>query len=253
MRVDTVTTLESNGSTMSNSNTAARSVDEERESRRKAEQKLFEDLSSLSGKTLSKEERDKFVEQARKVIAGTPGRDKKLTALSLLAAQVARMGDKVLAAEIMQDAERYANPQPKNYQDFMLTWMLASGYAATDPDRAFTLLESTILRANETISAFVKVGEFMDVQEEMISDGEVQVGMFGGSMLRQMTKELGIADSTIRLLAAADFQKTANLTNTFDRTEMRVLAKLLVLRSVLGPKDVGDAKGLTDGDGTQPG
>ena len=241
--IDTISTAPYNGTGLGNSNSAANRAVEERESRQKAERKLFEDLSSLSGKTLPKDERDKFVEQTRKIIAGTPGREKKLTALSVLAAQVARMGDKALAAEIMQDAERYANPQPRNYQDFMLSWMLASGYAATDSDHAFALLENTILRANDTISAFVKVGEFIDIQEEMISDGEVQVGMFGGSMLRQMTKELGIADSTIRLLTKADFQKTVNLTNTFDRTEIRVLAKMLVLRTVLGPvRDAVDTK-----------
>jgi hypothetical protein len=114
-----------------------------------------------------------------------------------------------------------------------MSWMLASGYAETNPDKAFPLLESTILRANDTISAFIKVAEFIDVQDEMVSDGEVQVGMFGGSMVRGVTSELGLASSTIKTLAKADFQKTVNLTNSFDRTEIRVLAKMMVLRSVL--------------------
>ena len=52
--------------------------------------------------------------------------------------------------------------------------MLAGGYAEVNPDKAFPLLESTILRANDTISAFVKVAEFIDVNEEIIADGEVQ-------------------------------------------------------------------------------
>ena len=37
----------------------------------------------------------------------------------------------------------------------------------------------------------IKVAEFIDVNDEMIDDGEVQVGMFGGSMIRGMTSELG--------------------------------------------------------------
>ena len=231
--ISTQNTTGYGGGAVSNSNSAANRAIEERLEREKAEKKMMDDIKDLGSKPLPKEDRDKVIAQSRLIIAQTPGKDKKLLALSMLAAQVAKAGDKELAREIMGDAERYVNPQPKNYQDFLMSWMLASGYAEADPDKAFPLLESTILRANDTISAFIKVAEFIDIQEEMISDGEVQVGMFGGSMIRGMTSELGLGSSTIKSLATADFQKTVNLTNTFDRTEIRVLAKMLVLRAVL--------------------
>lgn len=201
-----------------------------------AEKKLFEDVKSLGNKQLPKEEREKIIVQARKVIMQTPGRDKKIMALSALATQVAQLGDKELAGEIMRDAEKLVNPAPKNYQDFLLSWMLATGYAKADPEKAFPILEQTISRANDTLSAFIKVGEFIDVTEEMIIDGEVQVGAFGGSMVRGLTSELGMADSTIQVLAKADFPKTKALANGFDRTEIRVLAKMMILRAVLSPK-----------------
>ncbi len=174
-----------------NSNSAVSAADLEREEREKAAKQVMDDVKGLGTKELSKDERDKVVAQARKIIAQTPGKDGKIVALSMLAAQVAKAGDKELAGEIMRDAERLVNPQPKNYQDYLFTWMLASGYAEVDPDKAFPLLERTILQANDTISAFVKVAEFIDVNDEMISDGEVQVGMFGGSMIRGMTRGLG--------------------------------------------------------------
>jgi hypothetical protein len=226
----------------SSANSAQQHAIAVRVAREATEKKLIGDIKDLGSKPLPKEERDKIVAQSRKIIAETPGKDKRATALTLLATQVAHAGDKELASEIMRDAERFVNPQPKNYQDFMMSWVLASGYAETDPDKAFPLLESTILRANDTISAFIKVGEFIDLQNEMVDDGEVQVGMFGGSMIRGFTNELGLATNTVRALAIADFQKTVNLTNTFDRTETRVLAKMLVLRSVLDtrPKTVAD-------------
>jgi hypothetical protein len=74
----------------------------------------------------------------------------------------------------------------------------------------------------------------MDVTGEMIDDGEVQVGAFGGSMVSGLTREMGVANSTIRNLAIADFGKTKALTNKFDRAEVRILSKMLVLRAVLG-------------------
>ena len=220
-----------------NSNSAYEQERKAREEREKAEKQMMDDVKGIGTKALPKDERDKVVAQARKIISQTPGKDKKIVALSLLAAQVAHLGDKALADEIMRDAERLVNPQPKNYQDFLYSWMLASGYAEANPDKAFPLLESTIIRANDTIAAFVKVAEFIDLNDEMVADGEVQVGSFGGSMIREMTGQLGIASGTIKSLVKADFAKTKNLTNTFDRTEIRVLAKMMVLRAALDKRE----------------
>lgn len=218
-----------------NSNSAA--ANREYEARQEKEKQMAEALKNL-GKPLPKEERDKIVAQARKIISETKGKDKKIMALSGLATQVAMAGDKELADEIMRDAERLVNPQPRNYQDFMFSWILASGYSHANPDKAFPILEDAILRANETISAFVKVAEFVDVQQEMIDDGEVQIGMFGGSMMRGITQEAGgLADATLIALARADFVKTKALTNNFDRIEIRVLAKMMVLRAILDKKE----------------
>jgi len=214
--------------------------EKERQDREAAEKRTMEDVMKVGNKQLPKEQRDAIIAQARKIIATTPARDKKLVALSMLASQVALAGDKELAAEIMKDARAQVNPEPKNYQDFLLTWMLASGYASADPDKAFPLLEDTISRANDTISAFIKVGEFIDVQEEILSDGELQVGAFGGSMVRDLTRQLGMADVTIQQLAKVDFGKTRDLTNRFERSEIRILAKMMVLRAVLAPKQKAD-------------
>lgn len=221
-------------SSASNSNSGRHQ--REAEEREKVEKQLREDIEKLAGKQLPKEEREKIVTQARRIILQTPGKDKKILGLTALAAQVSKMGDKELAGEIMRDAQNLINPSPKNYQDFMLTWMLVSGYAESDPDKAFPLLEETIMRANDTLAAFVKVGEFIDVAGEMIDEGEVQVGAFGGQMIRGLTSDLGMADATLQTLAKADFTKTKNLTSRFDRSEVRILAKMMILRAVLGDK-----------------
>lgn len=242
MRMDRMTAIANvagpgTGSGSGHANTSIDPEKQARENREKTEKKMMEDINDLSKKSLPKEERDKVISQARKIISETRGKDKKIIALSLLGAQVARAGDKDLADEIMRDAERLVNPQPKTFMDFGFSWMLAAGYAEANPAKAFPLLETTILRANETIAAFVKTAEFIDVNEEAIQDGEVQVGMFGGSMIRGLTQGLGMAGSTIKSLAKADFTKTKNLTDTFDRTEIRVLAKMLVLRTVLDKRE----------------
>src|SRR5204862_6783057 len=120
-----------------------------------------------------------------------------------------------LAADIMKDAQMMVNPSPKNYKDYIEVWFLASAYAENDPEKAFPILEEAIFRLNDTLSAFIKVGEFIDVSGEMIDDGEIQLGAFGGSMMNGLTRELGIANLPIRNLAIADFGKTKALTNSF--------------------------------------
>ncbi len=200
-----------------------------------AEKQLMESVPNLGAKQLSKEERQKVVGQARKIIAGVKEPTAKLFALSALAAQIAAV-DKELAVEIMDDAKKSVNLQPKNYLEFMQLWLLAGGYAQVDADRAFPILEDAIFRLNDTISSFVKVGEFMDTSNEIIEDGEVQVGSFGGGMARQLLSGLGATDATIRSLAKADFARTKALTNKFDRPEARILAKMLVLRGIFGEK-----------------
>ncbi len=115
--------------------------------------------------------------------------------------------------------------------------MLAGSYAQVDAEKSFPILEDAVFRLNETIGAFVKVGEFIDVSGEMIADGEVQVGGFGGGLTRDLTRALGESEATIVNLAKQDFARTKALTEKFDRTEVRILAKMLVLRAVFGSQN----------------
>ncbi|MDQ3063100.1 MAG: hypothetical protein M3R14_09605 [Acidobacteriota bacterium] len=201
-----------------------------------SKKKLADDLQNLDIKKLSDDERKKVVEESRKIIAETVDRDQKLLALSALALRIAKLGDKELASVIMKDAQNLVNLQPKNYREYIEIWMLVGGYAQVDAEKAFSILETTVFRLNDTISAFVKVGEFIDVSGEMIDDGEIQVGSFGGEMTRGMLGSLGTADSTVRSLAAADFARIKSLTNRFERQEVRILTKMLILRAVLASK-----------------
>jgi hypothetical protein len=223
------------GPTIGNSNSAGANAarDAARKEQERLETELASSVKQVSQKDLPKEEREKIVARAREILMKTPGREKKLMGISMLAAQVRQAGDKELASELMRDAAALVNANPKNYQDFIFTWMLVAGYAEADPDKAFPLLEDSIMRANELINSFIRVGEFIDVQGEMIVDGEVQVGAFGGEMIRGLTREIGIAESTLKSLVRIDFDKTRAIANRVERPEVRVLAKVLVLRSAL--------------------
>lgn len=221
------------GDPNANVSAASTEADRAREAKREADEKVMKDVAGLGSKKIPKEERDKIVDRARAIVSEMGSKDEKIMSLSMLAAQVAKAGDKELANEIMRDAAGFVNPQPKNYKDYILVWMLASGYAEADPEKAFPLLDDALYRLNDTITGMVRVAEFIDVTGEIVDDGEVQVGAFGGSMIREMTRGLGMVNGTLTSLAKADIEKTKALTNRFDRSEVRALAKMLVLRALL--------------------
>lgn len=237
----------SNAAELRKPNPDLEASEREREAREEAERKLMEDIGGLGKKELPKEERDRIVARSREIIMKTPGREKKIMALSALAASVKQAGDAQLAGEIMREAESFIRPDPRNYQDFIATWSVISGYAAAEPNRAFLMLDDTIYRANEVIAAFVRVGEFIDVTEQMIVDGEIQLGSFGGGMIRGLSSELNVAEATIGLLVDADLARTKAAADKFDRPETRVLARMMILRNILGEKPGANAEELMSG------
>ncbi len=198
------------------------------------DREALEEVKRLGTAELPKEERDKIISKTREILGRTKSKTQKIAGLSGLAAAIAKLGDKKLAGEIMLEAEQLVVRQPKNYLDLMNSWAFGTGYLAVDPDKAFQVFDDVVFKTNELVAAGVKIAEFVDVNEEVIADGEFQVGAFGGQMIQTFTRSAGIADSAIKVMIDADFEKTKALTNRFDRTELRVLAKLMVLRTVLG-------------------
>ena len=221
----------------SNTNSAISVKIEDKVRKAKPEEETFETLKNLETKKLSDEERAKAIAEAGKMIEKIEDPNAKMMALSGLAVQIRKSGDKDLALEIMKQAESFVNQTPKSYVDYVQMWMLAGSYAQIEPDKSFPILESAVLNLNDTISAFIKVAEFIDTNGEIMEDGEVQVSGFGGGgITRELTGVMVMSGPTLKNLAEADFNRTRNLTNKFDRTEVRILAKMLVLRAMLGEK-----------------
>lgn len=199
------------------------------------EKEMLENMQKIGTKKLSDEERTKAIAEANKMIEKIEDPSAKMLALGGFASQIAKAGDKDLALQFMKQAESLVNTTPKNYLDYMQMWVLAAGYAQIEPEKSFPILETAIYNLNDTVSAFIKVAEFIDTNNEIMEDGEVQVSGFGGGgITRELLSGLSVSNETLKNLAEADFTRTRNLTNKFDRTEVRILAKMLVIRALLG-------------------
>ena len=170
-----------------------------------ADKETLENLQNLDTKKLTDEERAKAIAEAGKMIEKIEDPTAKMMALVGLATQIGKSGDKETALQIMKQAESFVSTTPKNYIDYMQMWMLASGYAQVDAEKSFPILENTIYNLNDTISAFIKVAEFIDTNGEIIEDGEVQVGSFGGGFTRQLISGLGVSEPTLRCTCRRGF------------------------------------------------
>lgn len=213
-----------------------------REEWQETEKKTLEDIAKIGTGELAKEEHERIIKMARGKLMRAPNLTAKLTGLSALAAQVRKSGDEKLAAEIISDVAALVNPQPRNFLDYTNTLLLIAGYAEADPEKAFPLLEDTIFRANGTLDAFIKVAEFIDIGDEIIVDGELQLGAFGGQQIRSVSGTAESATSTVRALALFDFSKTKALPNHFERPEIRVYAKMMILQALFDDKGSPEAK-----------
>lgn len=237
LRQKTKTTTPIANVTVGNSAAAISAKTSEKKS--SPEKQTLETLAKLETKKLSEEERAKAIAEASKMIENIEDPSAKMTALSGLAVQVSKAGDKELALQFMKQAESFVNQTPKSYLDYMQMWMLASSYSQIETERSFPILESVIPNLNDTIGAFIKVAEFIDASGEIIEEGEVQVSGFGGGGLaRELTGAMMMSGPTLKSLAESDFNRTRSLTNKFDRTEVRILAKMLVIRAIMGTDKV---------------
>lgn len=198
-------------------------------------------MAGLANNDLPKEKRDEAIAKARASIAKMSAPMMKIPALGMLAAQVARSGDQALADEIMRDAEMLTPAEPVTMADYMLKFMVISAYSESNPAKAMDHLDGLLYKANDLIESFVDVGEFIDITGNIVVDGEVMTGGFGGGMVRGLTGEMAVAKGPVTNLARADLARLNGILNRIRRPEIRIVLKMMVLSAILSEPAKKDA------------
>ena len=206
---------------------------------------LLSEISEMPKGEATEEARQAMADKARAAAAGVDLPAMKIGVLTLVATQLKAMGDDARAMELVDEADGLVTNQPRNYEDFMEVWVLAGGMVKVAPERSFTRLEDAIFRINDVINAGITIAEFIDVNSDLVQDGELLVGAFAGGMTSGLSRMLAQGDSVLLGLAKADFERAKLLTERFDKPEIRILAKTLLLGVVLN-KDTGNKKNGMD-------
>lgn len=171
------------------------------------------------------------LDESRRLLSTVKTNEERIVTLAQLATAVG-VKDKKTALGLLQEATNMLSPRARNYRQLLARLALVGAYAALGSDRAFDILEASVEQSNELLAAFFVVGEFL-AEEEIVRDDEVTVFQLG----RSISSDLKEYRHMVNLMATADFARMKGVADRFQRQEVRLLARLMVVDSVLGKED----------------
>ena len=167
------------------------------------------------------------IDDIRQTINRAQSDDERLTLLLQFAGNLQAANPK-LALQLLDEARGLVTRRATNYGQFEAQVNVAQAYAPLDPARSFETLEPGINQINELLSAAAMLSGF---EVNIFKDGELPLR--GGGALTAIVTRYG---SELASLAKIDFEKAQSMTEKFQLAEPRVLARLTMVREVLGVK-----------------
>jgi hypothetical protein len=175
------------------------------------------------------------MDQLRQALAALHSDDERIDLLLQMAASVQKPGattdDKKLALKLLGEAQRLTNRRANTYRQFDQQLRVADAFAPLDPSRSFEVLDPGINQLNELLSAAALLSGF---EVDIFKDGELPLQ--GGSELGGMVARYG---QELAKLAKIDFERAEASANKFQLAEPRLLARLTMVRNVLGVPQAG--------------
>jgi hypothetical protein len=169
------------------------------------------------------------MDQVRKSLAALPTNEQRALTLAQLAITLIGKGEKKVARQLLTEAQSMVSSRAKNISQLGAQVMIAKAYVNLEPERSLSILEPIVDQLNELLAAAVTLGGFI-LEEEVMRDDEIRMELF-----MDMFPALAVYYAVdLRTLAIFDFDRTRALAERFQRDEVRTMARLLVVQSVLG-------------------
>ena len=165
------------------------------------------------------------MDEIRKTLNRAQTDDERLSLLLQFAGSLQADSPK-LALQLLDEARGIVTHRATNYAQFDAQVNVAHAYAALDASRSFETLEPGINQINELLSAAAMLSGF---EVNIFKDGELPLQ--GGGSLTGIVMRYG---TELASLARTDFDKAQLMTERFQLAEPRILARLTMVRGVLG-------------------
>jgi hypothetical protein len=171
-------------------------------------------------------------EAVQKLLPSIRLKEKRAEALAQLALLIEKKGDHDAALKLLDEAQALVkiNFQSQTQSDALLVVLLAC--SLIDPPRAFAAIEPVVDRANDDIARLLLLDKF--VKSGMVKNGEV---------ILQQPRLISLDFAVFRYgpgitaLAKADFNRTKSLTDRIQRNELRIMARLIMVQTLLGRRE----------------
>ena len=169
------------------------------------------------------------MDDIRRTLAGARSDDERVSLLLQFANTVQSENPKV-ALQFLDEARALVTRRATNYGQLELQLTVARAFAASDPSKSFETLEPGINQINELLSAAAVLNGF---EADIFKEGELPLR--GGGSLTGMVMRYG---NELASLAKIDFERAQMMTDRFLLAEPRILAKLAMVRGVLGANTI---------------
>ena len=182
-------------------------------------------LQTVEIQQVAKKAQTEAIDQVRRMLATLPSDEQRIDLLLELAS-LAQTSNHNLAVQLLNEARQMTARRATNYQQFDQQLRVADAFKEIDSDRSFEVLEPGIMQLNELLSAAATLSGF---EVNVFREGEMPLQ--GGSGLSTMVARYG---QRLGDLATKDFERAQTLANRFQMTEPRIVARLAIVRGLLG-------------------
>ena len=169
------------------------------------------------------------VEELQKLLPLIRLREQRAEAMAEIAMLLEKKGEHDAALKLLDEAQALVKVNLKSETQANALMALMLAYALVDPPRAFAIIEPVIDRANEDISKLLLL-------DRVIKTGVVKKGEI---ILQQQPGVIPLDFAIFKYgkgvvaLANADFNRTKAAADRFQRTELRIMAQLLIAQALL--------------------
>lgn len=168
------------------------------------------------------------VADLRKLLPQVRRREERARAMAEIATKLQNKGEHDEALKLLAEAQTMIKNDLGSETQTKALLALTAAYAVVQPDRAFTIIEQTVDRANDEVakalllekivkSGALKKGEFRLAQGGMVST-DFALFKYGGA---------------VSAIAKVDFDRTKAAADRFQRYELRLMARLLLAQALL--------------------
>ncbi|HEX6285686.1 MAG TPA: hypothetical protein VFZ71_12460, partial [Pyrinomonadaceae bacterium] len=193
------------------------------------EQRKVIDL--LDAEQISLAARHKKIDELRELLPKIRLKEERARAMIAMALILKENGEDAEAAALLDEAAPLikANLSSESQTNALLS--LLAAYALIDPPKAFALAERTVDQANDQISLLMLLDRV--VKSGAVKKSEIILDQAGIMPLDILVFRYG---KGVAALAKVDFGRTRALADRFERPELRLMARLMIVKGILNPE-----------------